>query len=99
VTASIVFRPEALTEFNDSADWYESRQLGLGVRFVNAIDAAIESLSKNPEHQAVVYKDVRLKSVKSFPYQIFYRIKSEALVEVLSVFHVRQNPEIWRERS
>jgi plasmid stabilization system protein ParE len=62
VKTRIDFRPEALSEFNDSVDWYESRQNGLGVRFVNSIDSAIESLAKDPEHQAVVYKDVNLPS-------------------------------------
>jgi plasmid stabilization system protein ParE len=99
VKTRIDFRPEALSEFNDSVDWYESRQNGLGVRFVNSIDSAIESLAKDPEHQAVVYKDVRIKSVKGFPYQIFFRLKNETLIEELSVFHVGQNPEIWRERT
>ena len=66
---------------------------------MNSIDSAIESPAKDPEHQAAVYKDVRIKSVKGFPYQIFYRVKTETLIKVLSVFHVRQNSEIWRQRT
>jgi len=99
VRYSVQFRPAALVEFNESADWYEARQLGLGARYVDAIDATISSIVAAPTRPAIVHKQVRLLSVEGFPYQVYYRIVGEEIIEVLSVFHVRQNPEIWRSRS
>lgn len=95
---TVEFRPAALIEFNDSVDWYETRQNGLGERFVTSIDSAIKSIVSAPVRSACVYREVRLQSVKGFPYQIYYRVVVEDLIEILSVFHVRQNPEIWRSR-
>jgi len=92
------FKPAALVEFNESTEWYESKNSGVGTRFVLAIDHAIEIISLHPARAAVVYKNVRVRSVEKFPYQIYYRLTGENLIEVLSVFHVRQSPTVWRSR-
>ena len=41
MTFRVEFRLAALIEFNDRVDWYESRQIGLGERFVASIDSGI----------------------------------------------------------
>ena len=99
MTHQVRIRPEAQIEFNQSVDWYEERQLGLGQRFVESIDSAIQSIAESPEQAARVHKEVRCKSVKGFPYQVFYRIKGQHTVEVLSIFHVRQHPGVWQSRN
>ena len=99
MTFTVEFRPAALIEFNESVDWYEARQTGLGERFVTSIDSGIKSIVSDPMRSACVYREVRLQTVKGFPYQIYYRVLGGDLIEILSVFHVRQNPEIWRSRS
>ncbi len=96
---TVTFRPAALVEFNESADWYEARQLGLGEKFVSSIDTAVAVIVATPKRAPTVYKQVRLISVKGFPYQIYYRLLGEDLIEILAVFHVRQNPKIWQSRS
>lgn len=93
------FHPEALIEFNESADWYESRQVGLGQKYVDEVDAAIKKILSAPKRPECVYRDVRLRSVDGFPYQIYYRVLEPNIVEVISVFHVRQNPAIWQARG
>ncbi|MFK8075712.1 MAG: type II toxin-antitoxin system RelE/ParE family toxin [Granulosicoccus sp.] len=96
---AVRFRPAALAEFNRSADWYEARQVGLGQSFVAAVDASIDTISSAPTRPRYVYKEIRLMSVKGFPYQIYYRVLGSDVVEVLSIFHVRQNPSIWQTRD
>ena len=96
---AVRFRPAALAEFNQSADWYEARQISLGQSFVAAVDASIDSISSAPTRPRCVYKEIRLISVKGFPYQIYYRVLDSDVVEVLSIFHVRQNPSIWQTRD
>lgn len=71
---TVTFRLAALVEFNESADWYEARQVGLGEKFVNSIDTAIEVIVASPFRTPAIYKEVRLVSVKGFPYQIYYRV-------------------------
>lgn len=92
-------RPEAQIEFSQSVDWYEDRQLGLGSRFIESVDVAIKAISEFPEQSPRVYRDIRCKSVKRFPYQIYYRILKQDIVEILSIFHVRQYPGVWQSRN
>ena len=99
MTCQVRVRPEAQIEFNQSVDWYEERQRGLGQRFIKSIDSTIQSIAKSPEQAARVHKEIRCKSVKGFPYQVFYRIQDQDIVEVLSIFHVRQHPGVWQSRS
>jgi plasmid stabilization system protein ParE len=77
--------------------WYESRQAGLGVRFIEAIEAKLDQIVANPYLFAVRYKEVRWGSVKGFPYVIHYRIEQE-LVQVTAIVSTEQDPEQWKER-
>lgn len=99
MTTEVRVRPEAQIEFNQSIDWYEDRRRGLGQQFVKSIDLAIHSIAETPEQSAFVHRDVRCKSVKGFPYQIFYRVLDQKIIEVISIFHVRQHPGVWQSRS
>ena len=99
MTYQVRIRPEAQIEFNQSVDWYQERQLGLGQKFVESIDSAIQSIAESPAQSARVHNEVRCKSVRGFPYQVFYRIHGLNSVEVLSIFHVRQHPSVWQSRS
>ncbi|HEY9106710.1 MAG TPA: hypothetical protein VIN58_08510 [Roseateles sp.] len=39
----VLFRPEARIELFDAQAWYEARALGLGLEFVRAFEAALQS--------------------------------------------------------
>jgi len=39
---SYVFHPEAEVEFNEAIEWYESRELGLGLDFAAQVHAAVQ---------------------------------------------------------
>jgi len=44
VTYGLEIRPEAITDIEEAAQWYEDRELGLGADFSQTIFAGIESL-------------------------------------------------------
>jgi hypothetical protein len=45
----IRLRRVACKEFLESAAWYEKRGAGLGVRFMDAVDAKLADLAENPK--------------------------------------------------
>jgi len=92
------FRKAARLEYDEAAIWYESQKAGLGIEFVEEIERALLSACEAPQRCSAVFKDVRRVRVKRFPYFVFFRVRESQLV-VLSVFHVRRNPTIWRERT
>lgn len=55
----IVFLPEARTEFDQDANWYENRKSGLGARFTLAVNSVLERIAKNPQIHNAVLEDVR----------------------------------------
>lgn len=42
------FHPEALAEFQESAVFYESQQIGLDVRFIVAMQSAVDHIVAAP---------------------------------------------------
>ena len=69
--------PEASAELENAIVWYEGQRAGLGLEFVQAIDAALERIARWPEigrRVPGVPKDlpVRRFPVIRFPYHIAY---------------------------
>ncbi len=58
VTSPPVVHPEAISEIEETAVWYEARRPGLGLEFVGAVDHAFGALTERPE-QAPVWKGGR----------------------------------------
>lgn len=92
------FRKAARLEYNEAADWYESQRPGLGREFVTEIEAALQQAGEMPQRFPIMLLDTRCVRVRRFPYSIFFRVRSDRLI-VLSVFHARRDPNVWRERS
>jgi plasmid stabilization system protein ParE len=92
------FRKAARAEYDEAAIWYESQKVGLGNEFVNELEQALLTACENPQRCPQVLHDVQRIRIRRFPYTIFFRVRAERLV-VLSVFHARRNPLVWRERA
>lgn len=93
----IGFHPEALTEFVESAVYYESQQLNLGHRFVDAVEEAIHRIAAHPQLYPVVESNVRKCRVLRFPYGMIYRVKEDS-IEIVAVMHLRRQPGYWKQR-
>ena len=94
---NVTFTPEAEEDADNGYFWYESRRIGLGREFLTAVDACIQSISRNPKLYQVIYKIYCRAIVRRFPYAVFYE-ETESEIIVYAVFDCRQDPEKWRER-
>lgn len=56
MTRQIAFLPEARSEFDDDANWYENRQAGLGRKFTLAVNRVLDRIAKNPRMHARSWK-------------------------------------------
>lgn len=54
------FHPEAILEFQKFAVFYESRQVGLGARFIAAVQSSVDRIVAAPLSCRVMEEDVRL---------------------------------------
>lgn len=98
MTLRVVFRHAAKSEFEEVAAWYGERSAGLGEEFVREIEVAIAGAAAVPQRYPVVFGDIRRAVTRRFPFALYFRVRSDALV-VLAEFHGRRNPTIWQRRA
>ena len=98
MTSPVVFLRAARQEFDEAADWYESRLRGLGTTFTSAVDHALERIVDRPDFYPAVWNDVREALVARFPYCVYYRASPERIL-VVAIFHTARDPSAWRGRT
>ncbi len=92
------YLPGARRDFDESFDWYAARSAQAAVRFTNAIDAAISTVSENPERFAAIDGVHRECPVRRFPFRIVYRVMPGGVL-VVAVAHAKRRPGYWKGRS
>ncbi|MEP7113825.1 MAG: type II toxin-antitoxin system RelE/ParE family toxin [Ilumatobacteraceae bacterium] len=102
MSTPVRFGPEATTELEDAARWYEQRHAGLGLSFLAAVDDVVESIRRWPRAGAVVAGlealDIRRVPISRFPYHVAYLITDEQ-IHVIAVAHDRRRPMYWGGRT
>jgi plasmid stabilization system protein ParE len=94
----VSIHPEALTEFEEAAAFYENRQPGLGERLVAAVESAIQGIVAFPARWPLLEKNVQRRLVKVFPYAVLYHFDGESIF-ILAIMHSHRRPAYWRSRS
>lgn len=92
----LVVRPEASADVLEASRWYDERVDGLGMRFLDQLDAAMTSIRESPSKYPVYRNEIRRMRVNKFPYAVFFAI-TESRVIVLGVFHLYRDPRRLRK--
>jgi len=71
---------------------------GLGEDFQESVDLKIELLKQNPQAYSFIYKDFRSAKIKTFPYNLIYKV-FDTKIQIIAVFHHSRNPKEWRKRK
>lgn len=95
---NIHFHPEAEHEYHEAAQWYGQQRFGLDAEFLTCVDETLQRIVRHPEMYPVVHNQKRRAVVRRFPYAIFFE-RGENELRILSIFHSRRNPEIWKSRT
>jgi len=92
-------RPQAESDIEETALWYEERQAGLGGAFVHEVRQAINSLKSNPLLYPVRHRRYPIRWIfpKRFPYRIVFVVKEE-IVTILCVTHAKRRKPVWKGR-
>jgi hypothetical protein len=64
----IIVRREAQIEAQEAFDYYEAKSKGLGFEFMRSLDAALQSIKRNPQAYQPIHKNVRRVLLRKFPY-------------------------------
>ena len=98
MTRRWIVRPPAHAEVDAAASWYEQRQAGLGLRFVDAVDHVLKRIRDAPLQFPSISIEVRRALLHTFPYAVYFRVTEERIV-ILAVLHLHRDPRTWRERA
>ena len=95
--------PEVVRDVDDAAGWYEREEPGLGVEFVLAVEAAIDTIARGPRAWrhwpgAPTELAVRRFTMERFPFLIGYVDEPDEIV-VLVVDHGKRRPLHWLKRA
>ena len=93
-----IVRPLARLDMLEAIEWYSERSREVGAEFVRVVDEAFESIMTNPAQFPEVDAPIRMAVLRPFPYTIMFTADEEEIV-VLSVFHVRRDPNLWKGRT
>ena len=97
----VEFRPEVERDMAEAAAWYEARNSGLGLEFVEETISVWTALALNPllncrRHPT---KNIRWRYPERFPYRIIYEVdESQQTVLVVAVLHAARHDSRWRKR-
>ena len=91
-------RPEAETDIEEAAAWYEKQCEGLGDEFLDEVLGVCETISENPHMYPVVHRHTRRAVIHRFPFGIYYRVEKESIV-VVAVMHGSRHPKRWQKRT
>ncbi|UIE38868.1 type II toxin-antitoxin system RelE/ParE family toxin [Leptodesmis sichuanensis] len=94
---TLIIRPEAELDIQDTFEWYEAQSPGLGSEFVRAVDACLSSIGRNPLAYPLIYRQARRALIRRFPYGILYVFEQETIF-VVACFHGKRNPKSWQQR-
>jgi plasmid stabilization system protein ParE len=97
MTQRLIIRPQAQTDLEEAAEWYEARRAGLGGEFLREIGFVLEEVRQHPLRFPQVYKDARRARLDRFPYGIYFLAGDDA-VEVVAVMHAKRSPWQWQRR-
>jgi toxin ParE2 len=94
--------PEAESEIDVAADWYEHQTAGLAVRFYDELESAYEVIARQPQIFSRVSPRGSRREYRQFvlwhcSYSVIYEIDPPDLV-VIAVTHNQRRPFYWRHR-
>ena len=91
------FHPEALEEYNEAGFYYARKEPGLDLRFIIAVEDAIEAILEDPLRYRKYDDDVRRCLTRVFPYAVLYTIEDD-FVLIVAVAHLSREPGYWKHR-
>ena len=75
-----------------------SVSLGLGDRFILAVEDALQGIQQAPERWEILDGGIRRKLTRIFPYALLYSVEPEGIL-ILAVMHCHQKPGYWKTRT
>ncbi len=95
----LIVTEDAENDTGQAMDFYESKQKGLGKRYLMTVRASLKLIVKNPFSYMKILLEIRKANTQKFPYSLYYTIEeSEKTVVVFAVIHCSRSDKAWKKR-
>ena len=94
---NVRFLTLAQHEVDDAVVWFEERQQGSGLDFLDALDRAVRLAKAYPYASPEMEPEIRRCLFTNFPYAVVYGVDGETIV-VVAVAHTHREPRYWVDR-
>lgn len=91
------FISPANIELDEAVRYYDHQLPGLGFRFFQEVDAAIERIRLMPEAWTKIGERTRRCLIKGFPYALLYTIEEDVIL-ITAVANLHRDPEHYTDR-
>lgn len=99
MTFAVSLSFNAQRDFHRAQAYYDAEAPEQTDRFIDEFFTTTRLIQDFPHSAPAVRGSARRASLRVFPYQVWYRVRSEAdVIEVIAVLHHRQDPERIAER-
>jgi len=92
---NLKFSIVAEREIEETADYYETQEAGLGFQFVQELNRAIAFVLQFPNAWSPISKRSRRCLLRRFPYSVIYSVQQDT-VTIVTVVHQRRDPKKWQ---
>lgn len=93
----VTSHPGMEEELVRAAIYYERQCEGLGDRFVDEYEQAVDRIVSRPEAWPPLGECFRRHQLRHFPYGVIYRVLPEE-VRILALMHLHRHPDYWKDR-
>lgn len=98
MSVPVQITPSARDDIRQGEQYFEGRQPGLGVEFVDEVLATFDRIGDMPLGYGEVAEGVRAVGLRRFGYVAYYRFDG-TVAEVLAVLHGGRAPEVLQSRT
>ena len=93
----VIIKPDAEVDLDEAVLWYETELGGLGIRFYNCFENALDRIVKNPNAFIEISPEIRRIIIKQFPYKVFYSVSGNKIF-VIGVMHAKRSSRFIKRR-
>jgi len=92
------FHPEARLELESAMDYYESKQVKIGLEFLEEIYSSIQRIINFPEAFPKISENARRCLINRFPFTIIYQKRIDEIF-IVAITHLARKPGYWNNRT
>jgi plasmid stabilization system protein ParE len=94
---NLIFDEGAKQDLAEAKTYYNKEKKGLGLEFLNAVEAGLDTLRTFPQGSPIVIGSFRQFFLRRFPYTLIYAIEETHLF-IVAVAHQNRAPDYWHDR-